>query len=301
MKSENLLLNETDFVEFQRLCRRDGFDLCYYRPEIPLKRVTGLEDDVVVKVERWRFSSVGVPYEVAEWQRREWRAALPRLKARFFEEERLKMIDEPKPQGGMGDVVKQLSSQLKNAFISSLILLWLSTLSWDGKAAMSIIPFWIWAIALVFILLVLGYLGRKCHRRRLWQVLIFAIVIWMLLYLLVYFLSKIPSLDWQNIVFMVLAAILLLWAISLLIVLIMIRHEPWQKKHDIAIRRLIACGNSNYVWPLNYLVLFAGIFTNLAKLWNSDMSRWLTGTLMMLGMVIFIAVALTTLRQDKDA
>lgn len=69
MASENVVLSEAEFDTFQRFCRSKGFDLSYYGPEIDGGEVGPYQFDSpkVIKVKRRRFSSGGVPYDVAEW------------------------------------------------------------------------------------------------------------------------------------------------------------------------------------------------------------------------------------------
>lgn len=94
--SENVVLSEAEFDAFQRFCRGKGFDLCYYGPEIDGGKVGDYQFDglKVIKVKRRRFSSAGIPYDVAEWQKKEWDAALPRLKDEFFMGGWSKMTDD---------------------------------------------------------------------------------------------------------------------------------------------------------------------------------------------------------------
>jgi hypothetical protein len=86
MTSENVVLTEAEFDAFQRFCQGKGFDLCYYGPEIDGREVSAYQSGrhKVIKVKRRRFSSVGIPYDVAEWQQKEWDDALPLLKDEFI-------------------------------------------------------------------------------------------------------------------------------------------------------------------------------------------------------------------------
>ena len=90
--AKNLLLSEAEFVDFQRYCREKGFDLSYFSGEI-----SGSKEEIerhqfdrpkVIKFKRQRFSSKGIPYDVAEWQREKWSATLSRLTDEFFESSR---------------------------------------------------------------------------------------------------------------------------------------------------------------------------------------------------------------------
>ncbi|MBA7478648.1 hypothetical protein ES707_14076 [subsurface metagenome] len=87
MAGNNLVLIESKFCEFQRFCRQNGFDLCYFEPGI-----SGSKEDIerhqfdrpkVIKLKRHRFTSEGIPYDVAVWQQDKWRTMLPQLKDKF--------------------------------------------------------------------------------------------------------------------------------------------------------------------------------------------------------------------------
>jgi hypothetical protein len=75
--SNNLILSETEFGDFQRYCREKGFDLSYFssgildsRKEIEQHQV---DDFQVIKIIKHKFTYTGIPYSVAEWQQDKWR------------------------------------------------------------------------------------------------------------------------------------------------------------------------------------------------------------------------------------
>ena len=92
MMSQNLVLPEVEFDEFQRFCRQKGFDLSYFGPEISGSKENierrQFDSPKVIKLKRQRFTSKGIPYDVAEWQREKWSATLSRLRDEFFESRR---------------------------------------------------------------------------------------------------------------------------------------------------------------------------------------------------------------------
>jgi hypothetical protein len=86
--AKNLVLSEVEFDEFQRFCRDKGFDLCYFGPEI-----SGSKENIerhqfdrpkVIKFKRQRFTSKGIPYDVAEWQEERWDSSLPQIQDEFL-------------------------------------------------------------------------------------------------------------------------------------------------------------------------------------------------------------------------
>jgi hypothetical protein len=75
--SNNLILSETEFGDFQRYCREKGFDLSYFssgilgsRKEIEQHQI---DDFQVIKLIKHKFAYTGIPYSVAEWQQDKWR------------------------------------------------------------------------------------------------------------------------------------------------------------------------------------------------------------------------------------
>ena len=90
--SQNLVLSEVEFDEFQRFCRHKGFDLSYFGPEISGSKENierhQFDSPKVIKFKRQRFTSKGIPYDVAEWEREKWSAILSQLRDEFFESRR---------------------------------------------------------------------------------------------------------------------------------------------------------------------------------------------------------------------
>jgi len=85
---ENLILSETEFDEFQRYCREKLFDLSYYGSSI-----SGSEKEIqqqkfgepaVVKLLKHRFTSIGIPYTVAEWEQVRWHNQFKEIQREFF-------------------------------------------------------------------------------------------------------------------------------------------------------------------------------------------------------------------------
>ena len=86
--TQNLVLSEAEFEEFQRFCRHKGFDLCYFGPDISgSKKEIGryqFDDPRVIKLKEHRLTFSGTPYFVAEWQQQEWLTSLSGLRDEFF-------------------------------------------------------------------------------------------------------------------------------------------------------------------------------------------------------------------------
>ena len=88
MISKNLVLSERDFNDFQNFCREKGFDLSYFSSEISgsAKEIEQIQfsEPQVIKLIKHRFTSVGVPYSVAEWQQDKWRSQFSEVQENFF-------------------------------------------------------------------------------------------------------------------------------------------------------------------------------------------------------------------------
>ena len=86
--AKNLVLSEAEFDDFQRYCREKGFDLSYFSGEISGSKEEmerhQFDSPKVIKFKRQRFSSKGIPYDVAEWQREKWDSSLPQIQDEFF-------------------------------------------------------------------------------------------------------------------------------------------------------------------------------------------------------------------------
>jgi len=86
--AKNLVLSEAEFDEFKQYCDEKGFDLSYFGPEI-----MGSKEEIehyqfsrpqVIKLRKRRFTSQGIPYDVAEWQQERWDSSLPQIQDEFF-------------------------------------------------------------------------------------------------------------------------------------------------------------------------------------------------------------------------
>jgi hypothetical protein len=134
MTSENLVLPEVEFSAFQRFCRDKGFDLSYYGPEINGGEFGTYQSDSprVIKIKRRRFSSVGVPYGVAEWQQVEWSITLPRLKDEFFKGGRPKMADDK------ADVLDEVDRKRK--WVESWVFFRLAATSMSAGILLVLVP-----------------------------------------------------------------------------------------------------------------------------------------------------------------
>jgi hypothetical protein len=101
MVDENLALTETEFYAFRRFCSQCGFGLCYYGPAI-FGSKEGIaryqfERPKVIKLKERRFDFVGIPYDVAEYEQKDWRMALPQLRAEFLSYTKIVKAVDDKP------------------------------------------------------------------------------------------------------------------------------------------------------------------------------------------------------------
>lgn len=301
MASENLVLSEVEFIEFQRFCRSKGFDLCYFGSEISGSRANieshRFGGPRVVKLKNLRFTSEGTPYDVAEWQQKEWSAALPRLRDEFFETGRgakMANLTEPKTSG-LGDARGQLADQLKTVFVAALLTLWTATLAPGANAPVSRGAWWPWAIASAFVFLWMVWRREKTRWPKFKWVFPFMAVdlLWAM-----YFIG---GLSFPAGAFKGVAASLFAWAVLLLVALLIVM--TWRLKEgkvDGVIGWIVKWGGAAS-FPLSLLVLMAGIVMGWARLENAGMRGcWIT-SILILGMIIFIVIAFAPLRQDKDS
>ncbi len=88
MTSENIVLPEAEFCEFKRFYRRCGFDLCYFSPEIAGSKENierhQFDNPKVIKLIGHQLGSIGISYDVAEYEQKSFRAALPELMNEFL-------------------------------------------------------------------------------------------------------------------------------------------------------------------------------------------------------------------------
>ena len=92
---KNLILSEAKFDEFQRYCREKGFDLSYYS-----SKISGSEKEIqqqkfdepkVIKLIKRRFTSIGIPYTVAEWQQDRWHNQFKEIQESFSRIKRVQL------------------------------------------------------------------------------------------------------------------------------------------------------------------------------------------------------------------
>ena len=95
MIEENLILSETEFDEFQRYCREKGFDLSYYSSSISgsIKEIQQqkFDEPAVIKLLKHRFTSIGIPYKVAEWEQVRWHNQFKEIQREFFKNKKSTM------------------------------------------------------------------------------------------------------------------------------------------------------------------------------------------------------------------
>jgi hypothetical protein len=86
--SKNLVLSEVEFEEFRHFCGEKGFDLSYfsvdYLDSISDMQQHAFDDPYVIKLIKNRFTVIGIPYTVAEWQQERWRNQLAGIQRYFF-------------------------------------------------------------------------------------------------------------------------------------------------------------------------------------------------------------------------
>jgi hypothetical protein len=286
MVSENLVLAEIEFKEFQRFCRSKGFDLCYFSPEISGSEeyIRGLQFDSprVLKVKTRRFTSSAIPYDVAEWQCDKWGTALLQLRDEFSAGR-----SAVKPQvSELRDVGKQLSDQLKTAFISVLLVLWIPALNLSGGATPTRGPWLPWVIASIILFSWFVYRRKRVRQPKFrWGYPFVAVIaLW-----LMYFISGFSLPNWS---FAILAAVLSLWTICLLITLLLIMARMLPEGKPVKATRRFAAVGEAISWPLTVLVLLTSVLLGWTRLWNTGMRGWWMDPLLYLGTLIFIVVAM---------
>jgi len=191
---------------------------------------------------------------------------------------------------GSGDVGRQLSEQLKNAFIVALLVFWVSTLDVTAKR-----PSWvIWAIGSValFLFIVFSYPKKKLRRPKLRWVLPFLAVglLW-----LMYFLTGVSV---SSVYFKVLAIVLILWTVPLFLALItlMLKKTSSQGKLDGAIMQF-ASGGDIVSWYLTLVALFFSVILGWTRLWNAGIKDWWMEPILIWGIIIFVVVATQQIRR----
>ena len=88
MIEQSLILSEAEFDEFQRYCREKGFDLSYYSSNISGSekeiQQQKFDEPAVIKLIKHRFTSIGIPYTVAEWEQDRWHNQFKEIHREFF-------------------------------------------------------------------------------------------------------------------------------------------------------------------------------------------------------------------------
>jgi len=190
------------------------------------------------------------------------------------------------------DAGKLLSDQLKTAFITILLLLWLTTLNVTVHRG-SALP-WLIASVLLFIWLLLSYRKKKLRCPILRWLLPFAAVgvFWIL-----YFLSGV-SLS-PNFIH-VFVAILLLWTLILVLALLSSMAKITSGgKLEKAIIQLALWGDAAS-WPLTIGVLAISILLGWTRLWNAGIKDWWMDPLLYWGMLVLIVVIITSTRRTES-
>jgi hypothetical protein len=299
MANENVVLPEVEFVAFQRFCRDKGFDLCYYGPEIDKGEIDAYQPDhpKVIKVKKRRFSSVGIPYDVAEWQRKEWGAALPRLIGEFSQSEKgTEITDTAKPPTiNSGEAVRQLADQLKNVFVAGLLSLWVATMTPNTGASTHSGSWWSWAIASVFVFFWMVWRREKIRWPKLKWVFPFiaAALMWVM-----YFIGNIP---FSAGAFKGIGAFLLAGALLLFVALVRVITKGLKEgRIDRIIRRIVIWGGAAS-FPLSLLALMSSIVSGWARLESAGMRGWWTTPLLIFGVLILIVVGLAPFYREKGS
>jgi len=105
-------------------------------------------------------------------------------------------------------------------------------------------------------------------------------------------------------VFKGIAAVLFGWSILvLLIMLVVMTWNPKQEKLNRIIGWIVTRGGAA-AFPLSLLVLISGIIMGFARLENAGMKGWWMTSILIVGVIIFIVVAVvafTPLRREKDS
>jgi hypothetical protein len=184
MITENFVLNEADFYEFQKFCKQKGFDLCYFGPEIfgseKYFKSYPFITPQIIKLYGHGSNSKGVPYDVALQQEEKWTLVFPQLRAEFLAK---KIVELNKKSAETDESVeaplldnmsslKKKSDKKKNKWklvlATVICLLFWVIISWDEyKAGQFHLWYaWVWlgAIALLLLANSVPSVGQKLAR-----------------------------------------------------------------------------------------------------------------------------------------
>jgi len=203
------------------------------------------------------------------------------------------------PQGNKSGVIgRQLGDQLKTVFIVGLLSLWLAALKSGVNVALKRQPWWYSAITSALVLLLYFLWGiKKVPVRGLRWATPFVMVgfVW-----IAYWIS---GLSFPAGLFIWLAGGLFIWAFVLFLALILIMTR-WRSKGKLskAIKWIVKWGDIAY-WPLSFIVLLTSVLLGWIRLWDAGVRGWWMDPLLVLGVLMSIVVALTSLgrtRQDES-
>lgn len=183
----------------------------------------------------------------------------------------------------------QLTDQLKTVFIVALLSLWLATLNSKLTATPKRLEWWPLVILSILAPLIYVLWARKrVHGFRLWlPPCVMVVFIW-----IAYLISGIQL---PAGLFVGLAIGLLVWAVVLFLALILIMTR-WGSEGKLgnAIMRGAEWGEYIY-WPLSFLALLTSVLLGWFTLWDADMRGWWMDPLLVLGVLMAVVVAFTSL------
>ncbi len=187
-----------------------------------------------------------------------------------------------------GVVDRQLADQLSTVFVVGLLTLWLVILK-SGRAIEAPVerdPWWYFLIFSILVLLLWWFWVRKKvrHPRLRWVLPCMMIgFIW-----LIYWISGV---SFPTAFFIILTAVLFIWAVVLLLALLLIRTRWGQNKLGKAITWCVLRGDHIYS-PLSFLVLFTSVLQGWKSLHDAGATGWWMYALLLVGVLMSAVVAL---------
>ena len=188
-----------------------------------------------------------------------------------------------------GVISRQLADQLKTVFVVALLSLWLVTLNSTVTATPKRLEWWPLVILSVLAPLVYLFWRRKrVHGFKLWLPPgVVVVFIW-----IAYWISGVPL---PAGLFVGLAIGLLIWAVVLFLALILITTR-WGSEGKLGNVIMRGAEGGEYIyWPLSFLVLLTSILLGWFSLWDAGMRDWWMDPLLILGVLMAVVVAFTSL------
>jgi hypothetical protein len=191
-----------------------------------------------------------------------------------------------------GVIGRQLADQLKTVFVVALLSLWLVMLNSRVTTTPKRLEWWPLVILSVLApILYLFWRRKRVHGFRLWlPPCVVVVFIW-----IAYWISGVSL---PAGLFIGLAIGLLAWAVVLFLALILIMTR-WGSKGKLGKVIMWGAEWGEYIyWPLSFLVLLTSVLLGWIRLWDAGMRGWWMDPLLVLGVLMAVVVAFTSLVQN---